>query len=293
MASSPGNQRQVPDQAILDAFNKQIYLGNSFVYSAQPTIGGTSETPLVFLSNPASNGVAGKNIGLFFNLRKMTALTASHSALFNFYSNPTISVGVQTIVFKADSSGNLNSKYFLLNGPNNTDLYYVWFNINSAGVDPAIAGRTGIRVSGATNVTAATLGAAAVTAINAAASADFTATGTTTVTLTNTAIGPFTAAVDGTAGTTFTFAVTQGSSGTVATPVNFRPASPNVSQMFLGTSPSASANGTLMAHLMSANQSSNVSQVLVILDPGQSMLMTVTASNASDVVAYEFGWFEN
>lgn len=174
MALTPATQNQVPSNSILDAFNRQVYLGNSFVFSNQLTIGGTSETPIMLLSNPASNGIGNVSpLGLFFNLRKLTCLTAAHTALFNFYANPT--------------------------------------------------------VTGA---------------------------------------------------------------GTPGTPVNFRTASATTSKMTIATNPSVSANGKLMAHLMSANQTSNVSQVLVILDPGQTMLCTVTVSNANDVIATEFGWFE-
>lgn len=117
--------------------------------------------------------------------------------------------GVQTVALVADVSGSLNNKYFLLSSGTNSHLYYVWFNINSAGTDPAIAGRTGIEVDGATNASAATLGAAMATAIAAAGSSnDFTTSGTSTVTITNKVAGPYTPASDGTAATGFTFNVT-------------------------------------------------------------------------------------
>lgn len=67
-----------------------------------------------------------------------------------------------TITFDNDDAGDLNSKYFLLN-----DTHYVWININGAGVDPMITGRTGIEVIGATNAVASILAGSASVAINA------------------------------------------------------------------------------------------------------------------------------
>lgn len=122
-------------------------------------------------------------------------------------------LGIQTIVVHADVSGSLNSKYFLLNSANAGTGYYVWFNVNSAGVDPMIAGRTGVPVALATNDSAATVGTALTAAIDGLA--NFIATGTTTVTVTNSASGPFTPITDGAAPTGFTFTVTGGGGSTI------------------------------------------------------------------------------
>jgi hypothetical protein len=62
---------------------------------------------------------------------------------------------VTTITTIPDSSGSLNNTYFFFSS--NTTAYYVWFNINSAGTDPALFGRTGIQIAAATNATANTL----------------------------------------------------------------------------------------------------------------------------------------
>lgn len=117
--------------------------------------------------------------------------------------------GVQTVALIADVSGSLNSKYFLLNSGNDTNKYYVWFNINSAGVDPLIAGRTGVPITGTTNASAATLGTAVASAVAALNSTnDFTTSGTSTATITNKVAGGFARMVDGTAATGFTFGLT-------------------------------------------------------------------------------------
>lgn len=71
---------------------------------------------------------------------------------------------LSNITYGADSSGSLNSTYFKFQDQSGAHKYYLWFSINSLGVDPAPAGRIGIKVSGATGATAATLATASVTA---------------------------------------------------------------------------------------------------------------------------------
>lgn len=116
---------------------------------------------------------------------------------------------VQTVTTAADVAGSLNSTYFLLSSINTTTKaqknFYVWFNINSAGVDPAIAGRTAIPITGATNVSANTLATSIRSALNGL-TGDFVATGAgAAVIITNVAPGPVTAAADGAAPTGFSF----------------------------------------------------------------------------------------
>lgn len=80
---------------------------------------------------------------------------------------------VQTITTVADSSGSLNSTYFFLYAADGTKRY-VWLNVNSAGVDPAPAGFTGVSVSLSTSATAAAVATALQSAIDGLD--DFTAT---------------------------------------------------------------------------------------------------------------------
>ncbi len=122
---------------------------------------------------------------------------------------------VQTITAVSDSSGSLNSTYWTFYTAGNVKGYYVWYNINAAGVDPAVSGLTGIEVAGATNATGTTLGGATRTAIAAVTgiSSYVAVTGATTATiLTNVQYGESTAAADGVATTGFSF-----SNGTVGT----------------------------------------------------------------------------
>lgn len=129
-------------------------------------------------------------------------------------SNVTATKQVQTVTTVADSAGSLNSTFFTFYTAGNVTGYYVWYNINSAGVDPAPAGFTAIPVTGATGATANTLATATRAAINTATAA--VATGATNaVIITANGYGQMTAAADGTAATGFGFSVgTTGSYGT-------------------------------------------------------------------------------
>jgi hypothetical protein len=115
---------------------------------------------------------------------------------------------ISTVQCVADVASSLNNKYFLLYSANDMTGYYVWFNVAGAGVDPAIAGKTGVQVAIAAGAAAAVVAAAVQVAVDALA--DFVATVLVdTVTITNAANGQTTDASDGAAPTGFTILVTQ------------------------------------------------------------------------------------
>lgn len=112
---------------------------------------------------------------------------------------------INTVTTVADTAGSLNSKYFLFNSV--TVAYYVWFD-NGAGVDPAIAGRTGVHVTYTNGDSANTIGGLLRAALGNPA--DYTVSGANNqAIITNDAVGASAAAVDGAAATGFTFAFTQ------------------------------------------------------------------------------------
>ncbi len=91
----------------------------------------------------------------------------------------------------------LANTYFLISSPS-VD-YYVWYNLDGAGVDPAVANRTAIPVAIATGNSADTMATAAAAAIDALAAFVSTAT-TTVVTITNAVAGAATNIGAGTSG---------------------------------------------------------------------------------------------
>lgn len=132
-------------------------------------------------------------------------------------SNPSSEISDVTLV--ADVAGSLNSTYWTFNSAGDLAGYYVWYNINGAGVDPAVAGRTGIAVAGATGATANTLATATRAAISASTAASYvTVSGATShVILTNIQPGDSTNAANGTASPGFSYAITAGSYGVPVT----------------------------------------------------------------------------
>lgn len=116
---------------------------------------------------------------------------------------------ISTVVCVADVSGSLNDTYFLLEGIVTTTYrrkqFYVWLNVNSAGSDPALTGKTGIEVAVATDATANTVATAVAAAIDGVAEFGAAAS-TATVTITNAVEGDCDNVVD--VDTGFTCAVT-------------------------------------------------------------------------------------
>lgn len=115
---------------------------------------------------------------------------------------------VQTVTTVLDVAGSLNSTYFLLSSVNLVTKaqknFYLWLD-DGGGVDPAIAGKTGIHVTYSDGDSANTIATAIRAALNALTN-DFVATGANAaVIITMKAAGPVTAAVDGAAPTGFTF----------------------------------------------------------------------------------------
>lgn len=94
---------------------------------------------------------------------------------------------VQTATFKPDVAGSLQSAAFLFYKPDNT-AHYAWFNLSTAGVDPAIPGATGHAIAASLNASAATLATAAAAVITAVTGFDAAASGKV-VTITNTDLG--------------------------------------------------------------------------------------------------------
>ena len=95
MGLTPATNRQVPEHAILDTFNKQVYLGNAFLAGTDVvTLSNTSETPLLYISNPALSGTAPQNGQALFNgVRSLNCPDPAGTVIFRVYKNPTVVSG--------------------------------------------------------------------------------------------------------------------------------------------------------------------------------------------------------
>lgn len=80
--------------------------------------------------------------------------------------------------------------------------------------------------------------------------------------------------------------------GTPVTILNARPASPNVAVGVLTSGPTASSNGSYVDAIASLAFSTDESNFLLILDPGQNLLVTAQASASSTATLIKLGWME-
>jgi len=178
-----------------------------------------------------------------------------------------------TVAAVADSSGSLNNTYFTLSSPSAN--YYVWFNVNSAGTDPALAGKTAIPVALATNAANTVVSAAINTAINLVTGV-FTSTNSShTATIKNVAGGTCTATADGAAPTGFTINTTN--AGAAPTAVQFQVlATDTLTGGNLAATINASANA-LIANLVTAVNASGVVTVTSTTPSAPSGNMTTIA----------------
>lgn len=127
-------------------------------------------------------------------------------------SDGAVPTGFTIVTTVPGANSNLNSTYFFINdaAADGGVEYYLWMDVDSGGVDPMIAGKTGVPVTivgGDTDVDVAT---AVVSAINGAASITAANGGGTlaAITCTNASAGAFVPASDFNTG--FTFAGSQG-----------------------------------------------------------------------------------
>lgn len=113
----------------------------------------------------------------------------------------TVSVATQ------GAASNLQNTYFTINSADDLIEYYVWMNVGAEGVDPAIAGKTGVEIAIAAGAADTASATAIQLALHALSAFNATVLGAT-ATVTNAAYGVTTDAADGTAATGFTIAVT-------------------------------------------------------------------------------------
>jgi hypothetical protein len=77
--------------------------------------------------------------------------------------NTNLSISIQD----GASPSSLNNKYFYANSANNAIQYYIWYNVDTLGTDPAIGGKTGIEVAISGNAQASTIATLTAIAMNA------------------------------------------------------------------------------------------------------------------------------
>lgn len=208
-------------------------------------------------------------------------------------TNTAITAGIvesNSITTLADVSGSLNNKYFLLNSANNTNNYYVWYNVASAGTDPTLAGKTGIQIALSTNATANTVASTTNSAINTAASAYFTSSVlSSTVTIVNTSGGNSEGAVDSISPTqtNFTFTnIVQGTTWTSSVLANV--ITVDSSQKATISSPDAGTSGFTVA-VVRFGVEDNTDFLIFSVDSANSILYILPNQPVNPVAGVDAG----
>lgn len=118
----------------------------------------------------------------------VSSLTITNGSTTNVYNFVEADYETTDVTCVADVAGSLNDTYFFLSSAENETSYYVWYNVNAAGTDPAIAGKTGIEVALATGATNTDVADATFTALNVYS--DFVVVvNSATVTIANSSLG--------------------------------------------------------------------------------------------------------
>ena len=189
--SSPGNCILFFDSVVSLGVNQAAYI--SIDRNASSTLVSSSDVTVADISNVPLD----ENIFIVLHRLSDTGVNLWDGTPVNDFLNATgIAVAeVTTITPVVDVAGSLNNTYFQLFSASNETEYYVWFNVNAAGVDPAIVDATSIEIPIATNATADNIATAMQSIIDSFG--DFSVVDNTgSITITNATVGATTNAND-------------------------------------------------------------------------------------------------
>lgn len=106
-----------------------------------------------------------------------------------------------------DTAGSLNNTYFVFHSANDATKYYMWYNVDDGGTDPAVANAIGVQVAISAGDNASTVASVSRAQFDPDFQSDFIETGATDkIVFQNVAVGSTTDAVD-TGSTGFTISV--------------------------------------------------------------------------------------
>lgn len=120
----------------------------------EPVVDGTYRSIQVNLLSSHNHEVVASKTALAIDLDAQ--FLAVYSMYYIIISSNTTGVkpdsyDFNTSLFIKNTAGtdpvSLNNKYFFINSALNANQYYVWYNVNGTGVNPAIVGKTGIMVA--------------------------------------------------------------------------------------------------------------------------------------------------
>lgn len=126
--------------------NKMKYFdGDSVVVLHEGHMGAAIEVPVSGIVDAVASRSWFKDVNADYTINAFNNFPEGLNMYLRMRNTAPDIKEVTAITLPAPSSF-ANGSYFLLNGANNTNKYYVWADFDSFGVDPAIGGRTGVRV---------------------------------------------------------------------------------------------------------------------------------------------------
>ncbi|NJO65528.1 MAG: hypothetical protein HC836_47770, partial [Richelia sp. RM2_1_2] len=120
--------------------------------SLAPITGALRDIEIDILSTDNNVAIASKLAITMNGDAKFVASAASTSAYLtastvgNLLNASDVDTGLGFIIDDGIAPNTLNNKYFYLYSANDVIEYYVWYNVDGLGTDPAIGGKTGIEV---------------------------------------------------------------------------------------------------------------------------------------------------
>ena len=161
----------------------------------------------IVLSQNYAAPKASTSVDMVMNLDSNTASGSTYSSALSLYDTTgnvhSLDMTYTKLASQEDSTvtcgaeaGALNNTYWTISSP--TTDYYVWYNVAAGGVDPAVAGRTGIEVAVAAGATAAQVATATQAALAGVADFSNASVSSAVVTVSTLASGGAAGAANGT-----------------------------------------------------------------------------------------------
>jgi hypothetical protein len=119
--------------------------GTNKIVVIEGTIGAAQEVPVSGILDAVATRSFYKDISSDYSINSFINFTEGLTVFLKI-KNTNVDVKEVTGITVPSPTAIGNGSYFLINTANNANKYYVWADFDSFGVDPAIGGRTGVRV---------------------------------------------------------------------------------------------------------------------------------------------------
>lgn len=137
----------VPHQTWINTSQNKLkyFNGTDNIILVEGEIGSAQEVPVSGIIDATLSRSFYKDVSSDFTINSFLNFTEGLTVFLKI-KNTNLDVKEVTSISVPSPTAIGNSSYFLINSANNVNEYYVWADFDGFGVDPAIGGRTGVRV---------------------------------------------------------------------------------------------------------------------------------------------------